>query len=320
MLSKERKQALEKQHYRIVGNHSSVKICLWTKNSIRNEGTCYKNKFYGIKSWRCVQMSPVLDVCTLHCEWCWRDLNYNSDTFQEKADDPSYIIDKSIEAQKKLLEGFYGNSAVNKQRLDESMKPIHFAISLTAEPTFYPKLPELVDELHKRNMTSFIVTNGTNPQMLKKLIKHKPTQLYITLPAPDEETFNKFCRPNSKDDWKKIKKSLSLLGEFERGTIRLTLAKEINLKNAKAYANILKNVNFKFLEAKAAMPVGHAKDRLKYSQMPTHKEIKSFAAQIAKYANLKIIDEHTRSRVVLLMRKDSILLMRKDSKDRFLKF
>ena len=71
------------------------------------------------------------------------------------------------------------------------MNPKHFAFSLSGEPTFYPRLPELIDELKKRNITSFLVTNGTNPEMLKKLIEHPPTQLYLTLPAPDEETYKK---------------------------------------------------------------------------------------------------------------------------------
>ena len=76
MITKTRKAKLEKQAYRLAGNHSVVKVCLWAKNKLRNKGTCYKHKFYGIKSWRCVQMSPVLDLCNLKCRWCWRDIDY----------------------------------------------------------------------------------------------------------------------------------------------------------------------------------------------------------------------------------------------------
>ena len=42
MLSKQLIQTLKKQHYKLVGSHSAVKICRWTGNSLRDEGECYK--------------------------------------------------------------------------------------------------------------------------------------------------------------------------------------------------------------------------------------------------------------------------------------
>jgi tRNA wybutosine-synthesizing protein 1 len=59
-VDKEKKKNLEDQGYRIVKNHSAVKICRWTKNSIKNEGVCYKEKFYGIKSHKCCQKFVIL--------------------------------------------------------------------------------------------------------------------------------------------------------------------------------------------------------------------------------------------------------------------
>ena len=52
-------QKLQKMGYRFAGNnyHAAAKICHWTKKSILDEGVCYKEKFYGIKSHRCLQMS-----------------------------------------------------------------------------------------------------------------------------------------------------------------------------------------------------------------------------------------------------------------------
>ncbi|KPI39111.1 S-adenosyl-L-methionine-dependent tRNA 4-demethylwyosine synthase [Cyphellophora attinorum] len=40
--------ALTKQGYTIIGTHSGVKICRWTKSALRARGSCYKNSFYGI--------------------------------------------------------------------------------------------------------------------------------------------------------------------------------------------------------------------------------------------------------------------------------
>nr|XP_023915154.1 S-adenosyl-L-methionine-dependent tRNA 4-demethylwyosine synthase-like [Quercus suber] len=44
--------SLEKQGYKIIGSHSGVKICRWTKSQLRGRGGCYKHSFYGIESHR----------------------------------------------------------------------------------------------------------------------------------------------------------------------------------------------------------------------------------------------------------------------------
>jgi hypothetical protein len=52
---------LEKAGYGIY-NHSAVEICHWTKESIVNGRTCYKNKFYGIDTAGCMEMTHLLLV------------------------------------------------------------------------------------------------------------------------------------------------------------------------------------------------------------------------------------------------------------------
>jgi tRNA wybutosine-synthesizing protein 1 len=299
-----KKKQLENQGYRLVGNHSAVKVCEWTKKALRKENVCYKCDFYGIKSWRCIQMTPSLTACAHRCVWCWRDISHTEPKWQGKAESPEKIIDGCIQAHKKLLYGFGGNEKANKKRYSEAMQPMHFAISLSGEPTMYPKLPQLVDSLKKRGITSFIVTNGTHPEMLKKLIKHQPTQLYLTLPAPDEKTYKKSCAPLIKGSWKKILQSLKLLKKFRRSAIRLTLAREINLIDPEGYANLIKLANPNFVELKAYMAVGYSQKRLGYKFMPLHKEILEFAKKVANASGLKIIKQKKESRVVLLMKKD----------------
>ena len=97
---------LKKQHYEIVGKHSAVQICRWTKKSLRGEGVCYKEKFYGIKSHLCCQMSPAVMWCPNRCVHCWRAIELNLGTEIKKEDSPKEIIDKCILAQRKLLKGF----------------------------------------------------------------------------------------------------------------------------------------------------------------------------------------------------------------------
>jgi len=309
MFSELRKKELEKQGYRLVGRHSAIKICSWCKKSIRGEDVCYKNTFYGINSWRCIQMSPWF-ACTHRCIFCWRDVREN--LVPEEIDSPKDIVDGCIKAQKEILQGFGGNEKRDQKHFEEALEPLHFAISLTGEPTLYPKLPELVDEIKSRGMTSFIVTNGTVPEMLKKLINHQPTQLYMTLPAPDKETYLKTCNPLNQDSWNKIQESLSLIKEFKRSCLRLTLVKGYNMVNPEGYADLIKKANPAFIELKAYMWVGHSRERLEIENMPLHPEIVEFAKKVAKAADMKIIDEKPESRVVLLMKEDR--------KDRIMEF
>ena len=165
--------------------------------------------------------------------------------------------------------------------------------------------PEFIDEIHSRGMTTFLVTNGTNPDMLRKILEHQPTQLYITLPAPDEETYLKVCRPLIKDGWKKIMESLELLKEFScRKTIRLTLVKDENMINPEGYAGLIKNIDADFFEFKAYVYVGYSQYRLSIENMPRHHEIMDFASRVAELAGMKVIDEKKESRVALAARKD----------------
>lgn len=57
--------------YRIIGSHSGVKLCRWTKSMLRGRGGCYKHSFYGIESHRCMETTPSL-ACANKCVFCWR--------------------------------------------------------------------------------------------------------------------------------------------------------------------------------------------------------------------------------------------------------
>ena len=313
MITDERKKFLEKQGYRIVGNHSAIKTCHYCSTAMKGNDVCYKNTFYNIASWRCIQATVTLDLCNLRCRWCWRDINYGTTNGTMFTDKPQDIVEGLISEHKNILMGFYGNKNIIKERLQETMEPKHIALSLTGDACLYSKLPELVDEIHRNNITSFVVTNGTITPMVKKLINHQPTQLYITLPAPNKETYLKMCNPISSNyGWENILESLYLLKSFKRTAIRLTLVKNMNMFNPEEYALHLADKEFNFLELKSAMPIGDAKYRMEYSEMPTHEEIKKFAEKICSINQWKIIDEKPESKVVLVMKEDR--------EDRFLKF
>ncbi len=302
-INKEVRKELEKEGYRIVGNHSAIKVCLWCKNAIRGRGECYKHDFYGIKSWRCVQMSCSLVNCSNRCIHCWRDMRYTVKEEIKNPDNPAEIVNGCIKAQQEILQGFKGSLKINRQRLNEAMNPKHFAISLAGEAFFYPKLPELLKEIHKRGMTSFLVSNGQLPKQISELIKKNilPTQFYISLNAPNKKIYEKMCRPLFKDAWKRLNKSLSLMRKIKtRKVLRMTLVRYLNMLEPENYAKLIKKAKPDFVEVKAFMSVGFSRQRLAYERMPLHPEIVDFAKKIAKHANLKILDEKKESRVVLL--------------------
>lgn len=307
MLSKKLSAILKKQHYALIGNHSAVQACRWTKHSLLDEGVCYKQKFYGIESHRCCQMTCWL-ACQNSCLHCWRPIELDFGKFidKNKIDNPSKIIKDCIKAQQKLLSGFKGNPKINMQKFKQAQEPMQFAISLIGEPTLYPKIGELISELRRQGKTSFLVTNGLCPDVLEKLNKNKqlPTQLYISLLYPNEKLFRKITKNKTKNSWEKFNESLSLLSKLKtRTVIRMTLVRELNMNSEyiKQYAKLIKKSDCDFLEIKGYMSIGFARQRLGYDRMPSHKEIKDYAKKIVEQLpEYKILDEHEFSRVVLV--------------------
>ena len=296
------KRQLEKQQYELIGDHSAVKICTWTKKSLRDEGCCYKEKFYGIKSHRCCQMSVTVNYCDMDCIYCWRE-HYNEPF--TTIDDPKELVEKAVLAQRKLLSGFGGLEKVNKNKFREAQEPNQFAISLTGETLYYPKLNELIRELKERGFSTFVVTNGMLYNVLEKI--EPPTQLYLSIDSPDKALQKKLCKTIHEDSWERLIKSLEVMKKLNSKTrtcIRVTAIKGMNMTSPEKYAELIRIAEPHFVEVKAYMFVGASRLRLSIKNMPLHKDVKEFAEGIAKAAGYKVIDEHAPSRVVLLMKED----------------
>ena len=327
MIPEKVKEILKKQHYAIVGKHSAVQVCRWTKKSLLDEGVCYKEQFYGIKSHLCCQMSPAVMWCPNRCLHCWRatELTIGSE-LKGNIDSPKEIIDKCIEAQKKLLIGFNVDAKSKKKQLSranmkkylEAQEPMQFAISLSGEPMVYEKIGELIAELRKRGKTSFLVTNGLYPEKLKELEKKKqlPTQLYISVNTPNKELYNKFHRSSKKDAWELLNKSLEIMSKLNKKTrtvFRMNLVMNLNMINPEEYAEMIKKANPMFVEVKGFMSVGFARQRLGYERMPYHKDIVEFSKKILEFLpEYKILDEKKESRVLLLGKNKADMKIKKN--------
>jgi tRNA wybutosine-synthesizing protein 1 len=312
LFTDEYKEALEKASYEIVGNHSAVEICGWTKKSIKgSEGGCYKQKFYGIRSHQCTQMTPAAVACDQKCVYCWRVnemFSGKQDLMEYAKDEPADIVQGSIEGHLRKLSGFGGNPNVDQQKVLESKTVRHFAISLTGEPTLYKRLPEMLRELRERKISSFLVTNGLHPEMIERLRDENslPTQLYMSLDAPDERTWKRIDVPLVPNFWDKIKGTLKLMDGLEtRKVLRMTVVKGWNDFDVAGYAKLIKMAGERvMIEVKSYMHLGPARKRLSQDNMLSYEEVLNFSNALASELGWKVIDEAPNSLIALVAEED----------------
>ncbi len=293
-----------------VSNHSTVELCHWTKKSFLNEGECYKKKFYGIDTHRCMEFSPAGMLCQNRCVYCWRPMEFYD--FMEMpanaVDDPETVVNNLMQERYRLMNGYFGNAKADRKKLDEALLPSHYAISLSGEPTMYPRLPELIKYLKslKNTKSIFLVTNGQEPEMLYRLQEEDalPTQLYLSTNAPNRRLFFMINKPRYRDAWERWWKSLEFLSQTDtRTVIRITLMRSYNAdpQLIQDFAEMLRHGNPHFIEAKSYMHVGYSVQRLEHSDMMEMEEVRAFADALAKQmGNFAFMDESIESRVVVL--------------------
>lgn len=303
------KSRLQKAKYGVY-NHSAVELCHWTKKSFKNTGDCYKHKFYGISTHRCMEMTPAAMNCENRCVYCWRPTEFY-DTLRmppELVDEPDVIVEHLLAERKKLISGFGGHEKNDKKKLYESLFPVHYAISLSGEPTMYPKLPQLIRYLRRLPATKsiFLVTNGQEPEMLQRLADEDslPTQIYLSTNASNRKMFYLVNRPRHRDAWERWWKSLRFLSTANTRTVlRMTVIRQYNdARNfLDEFAQMILQGNPHFIELKSYMHIGTSTERLKAENMLEMSEIRSFSEQLcSKLQCYSIMDESEISRIVVL--------------------
>ena len=293
--------ALNKQGYLFFSPTSSaaLKPCLWCKRALTGGEMCYKHQFYGIDSHRCVQMTPTLK-CNQRCLFCWRSFEHEAVETEECP--PKMILAGVHRLQKKALAGYNAvlDNTVTDERWQEALEPRHVAISLSGEPTHYSRLPELIDLFNANGYTTFVVSNGTNPDMIARC---RPFQQYVSLDAPDGEIYEKTCRPmgDAEEFWERIRESLGHLRE-KRSAIRITLVAGVNDTDPAGYARLLQDSGATYIEVKGYMYLGYSRNRLQRNNMPEYAQVRDFAKSVSSLCDYKIRDENPLSRVVCMER------------------
>jgi tRNA wybutosine-synthesizing protein 1 len=305
--------ALTKQGYTIVGSHSGVKICRWTKSALRGRGSCYKNSFYGIASHLCMETTPSLS-CSNKCVFCWRHgTNPVSTTWRWQVDDPQMIFDGAKEGHYKKIKMMRGVPGVRSERFEEAMRIRHCALSLVGEPIFYPRINEFVGLLHGERISSFLVCNAQHPQQLMDL--RRVTQLYVSIDASNKDSLRKIDRPLHRDFWERFNSCLDILREkrFEQRTVfRLTLVKGFNVEDeVEGYADLVAKGLPCFIEIKGVTYCGTSTSSsagLTMQNVPFYEEVVAFvevldAALVKRGLDYGIAAEHAHSCCALIASK-----------------
>nr|OQO23140.1 hypothetical protein B0A51_10098 [Rachicladosporium sp. CCFEE 5018] len=302
--------SLTKQGYSIVGTHSGVKICRWTKSALRGRGSCYKYSFYGIASHRCMEATPSLS-CSNKCVFCWRHgTNPVGTTWRWQVDEPELIFDGIKENHYKKIKMMKGVPGVRAERFSEAMQIRHCALSLVGEPIFYPHINKLLAMLHAEHISSFLVCNAQHPDELAAL--GPATQLYVSIDASNKESLRKIDRPLHRDFWERFQRCLDILHtkrNTHRTVFRLTLVKGFNVnKEAEGYAALVDRARPSFVEVKGVTYCGTstaAGAGLTMQNVPFYEEVCAFVLALEAALKRRGLDygigaEHAHSCCILL--------------------
>jgi len=292
---------MESQGWSVVGSHSATKLCRWTKSMLQGKGGCYKHTFYGISSHQCMEHTPNVS-CANKCTFCWRNhINPVALTWKFDENDPAAILQESLEKHKRTIEQQCQSSHALEERKAQAMNPRHCALSLVGEPVSYPRIAEFLSLLHRRRISSFLVTNGQFPAALKAL--PRVTQLYLSCDAVDRAGLQAVGRPLFVDFWERYLESMDIFREkAERTVCRLTLLRGVNMGRPQEWADLLRRASPDFIELKAATLAPLFKENgLSTINMPTHQEVREWAEQlVAVLPEYSLACEHQHSVSVLL--------------------
>ncbi|XP_072693684.1 S-adenosyl-L-methionine-dependent tRNA 4-demethylwyosine synthase TYW1 isoform X5 [Canis lupus baileyi] len=304
MITPALREALTKQGYQLIGSHSGVKLCRWTKSMLRGRGGCYKHTFYGIESHRCMETTPSL-ACANKCVFCWRHhTNPVGTEWRWKMDQPEMILKEAIENHQNMIKQFKGVPGVKEERFEEAMMVKHCALSLVGEPIMYPEINRFLKLLHECKISSFLVTNAQFPLEIRNL---KPvTQLYVSVDASTKDSLKKIDRPLFKDFWQRFLNSLKALAAKQQRTVyRLTLVKAWNVDELQAYAELVSLGNPDFIEVKGVTYCGESSaSSLTMANVPWHEEVIHFVRELVDLIpDYEIACEHEHSNCLLIAHK-----------------
>ena len=223
--------------------------------------------------------------------FCWRHhKNPVGREWRWKIDDPNEIVDQAVKEHVNMIKEAKGIPGVKKDRWEEAHTVRHCALSLVGEPIMYPKIDEFLADLHRRNISTFLVTNGQHPKAIETL---RPiTQLYVSVDASTPETLEAIDRPLFKDAWERLRYSLKCLKDKGQRTVaRLTVVKGWNSDEISGYAKLIALGHCSLVEVKGVTFCGKSDaSNLNMSNSPWHHEVVAMVQKLQQELQ-KIRDE-----------------------------
>ena len=129
--------------------------------------------------------------------------------------------------------------------------------------------------LHKRRISTFLVTNAQFPDAISALVP--VTQLYVSIDASTKDSLKKIDRPLFKDFWERFIQSLvELEKKGQRTVYRLTLVKGWNAEEMENYARLVDIGKPDFIEVKGVTYCGTSKGKHFFISPPFRCFILSF--------------------------------------------
>lgn len=161
----------------------------------------------------------------------------------------------------------------------------HCALSLVGEPIMYPRINDLLRELHDRHISSFLVTNAQFPEPIRTL--SPVTQLYVSIDAADRDSLKAIDRPLFADFWERFQASLAALSEVcGRTVFRLTIVKDKNAgteEHLVGYARLVAKYKPDLVEIKGVTFCGKSEaSDLRMANVPWHHEVRAFSLRLCE--------------------------------------
>ena len=191
---------------------------------------------------------------------------------------PELVIDEGLN---EVTEGWLLNKVEERKGLVDS-------VCITGgEPTLHKDLPEFIKKLKDKGLKVKLDTNGSNPEMLKQLIKNK---LFDFIAMDVKNVFEKYENTiNSKISSDVIKESIKtvirsgLEHEFRTTVLPILHKKEDIVKIAKSVAGANKYVIQQFVSTEKILDKNFSKED-RYSE----KELEEIRKECNKYVKTEI--------------------------------
>jgi len=138
-----------------------------------------------------------------------------------------------------------------------------------------------------------------------------PSQLYITIPVPNENDYQKICRPKQEGVWDRIQQTIAMVKDLKTRTCaRITSVKGLNIRAdlVESYVKFIQNMQPNFLDIKGftlegaslkiAERIGGKAENAEF--VPDFNCLMEFATKLSQVGGFEIIETHEKSRDILL--------------------